>query len=360
MNEFLNPICTVDTKGDGICTETTPGNESIPGARRLAGAIASQCRGQMLLLGKYPREVGECLRKRKGISLHQPSPYSAATQAIDIPAMSASAIAADLRSSGQTGYETVLVTGVLEYLNDSAIVDFLQNAWKQLSCSGRLIVCIPNQDCINGHGQLQSFDRKKLRRLLKFFGRPKMVTNQPYKWLVMYVDTQTQISRSTRERYRVIAGFCRGSVIELGCGTGALTETISTRNPQIIGVDMNRSKIDKARLSYPHINFIQNDILDLDLASQRFDTVVLAEVLEHVPAGIGSRILKKAWSLVSDGGRFLISVPNEDCVPHPNHLCAFNRDSLSELLCPFGQPVLISEQPYKYLLMYVDRTIQKI
>jgi 2-polyprenyl-3-methyl-5-hydroxy-6-metoxy-1,4-benzoquinol methylase len=215
---------------------------------------------------------------------------------------------------------------------------------------------VPNEDCIEDPEQLQRFDRKRLRRLLNVFGRPKLVTSQPYKWLIMYVDVQERISRSTAERHRVIASLCRGSVIELGCGAGALAGAIVARDLQVLGVDMNQPKIDQARQRYPEAGFIQSDILDLDLGGQRFDTVVLAEVLEHVPEEIGSRVLEKAWSLVSDGGRFVISVPNQDCVPHPNHLCEFDSNSLRRLLRPYGRAVIVSDQPYKYLLMYLDQT----
>ena len=323
---------------------------------RLARVIVSQCRGMTLVLGDPDQETVDILEKRKGVSSFLgPRRWSSALhpEHLDI---------SDTENNqdhwlGQGGnYETVIVTGVLEYLDDNQLEQCLDAAWKQLGTSGRLLVCVPNEDCIENPGQLQRFDRKRLRRLLKVFGRPKLVTNQPYKWLIMYVDMRARISRSAEERHRVIADLCHGSVIELGCGPGALAGAIAEKGLQVLGVDMNLQKIEKARARYPEVKFIQHDILDLDVNNQSFDTVVLAEVLEHVTEEIGSRVLDKAWSLVTDGGRLVISVPNEDCVPHPNHLCEFDSKSLRKLLRPFGRAVLVNEQPYKYLLMYVDRS----
>jgi hypothetical protein len=42
-------------------------------------------------------------------------------------------------------------------------------------------------------------------------------------------------------------------------------------------------------------------------------------------------------------------------VPHPNHVREFDRAELVGLLERFGPPRLVTEQPYRYLLMYVDR-----
>lgn len=324
--------------------------------QRLARVIASQCRGLTLILGVSGQETIDTLEKRKGVSSCQgPRHWSA----IELPEHHDISVTDKCHGhwSSQAGdYETVLVIGILERLNDEELDRCLHAAWNQLGTSGRLVVCVPNEDCMEDPGQVQRFDRKRLRRLLKVFGRPKLVTSQPYRWLTMYVDVQARVSRSTAERHRVIADLCRGRVIELGCGAGALAGAIAASGLQVLGVDMNQPKIDQARQRYPDVSFIQSDILDLDLGGQRFDTVVLAEVLEHVPEEIGSRVLEKAWSLVSDGGRFVISVPNQDCVPHPNHLCEFDSSSLKRLLRPFGRAVIVSDQPYKYLLMYLDQT----
>ena len=322
--------------------------------QRLARVLACQCRGRMLILGNSGQETLDALEKRKGVSACQGFRQWSAARITGRNEISLTDNSHD-HWSGQAGeYATVLIMGILEHLDDLEIDKCLQAAWDQLDASGRLVICVPNNDCIEVPQQHQQFDEKRLRRLLKVFGRPKLVTNQPYKWLIMYVDVQTRISRSTAERYRVIADLCRGSVIELGSGAGALADAIASRGLQVVGVDKNQTKINQARQRYPNVTFIRSDILDLNLADLQFDTVVLAEVLEHLPEGIGRRVLEKAWSLVSDYGRFVISVPNQDCVPHPNHLCEFDGRSLRKLLRPFGRAEIISEQPYKYLLMYVE------
>ena len=73
------------------------------------------------------------------------------------------------------------------------------------------------------------------------------------------------------------------------------------------------------------------DILEFPVR-QEYDTVILAEVIEHVPAEIGDRMLSKAWEQVGPRGRLIVSVPNEDLVRHRNHLQEFTQADLAGLL----------------------------
>ena len=67
-------------------------------------------------------------------------------------------------------------------------------------------------------------------------------------------------------------------------------------------------------------------------------------------------MLVKAWKLLAPGGRLIVSVPNQDCVPHPNHVREFDRRSLKKVLGRWGRPRLITDQPYKWLMMTVEKT----
>src|SRR5262249_6586501 len=144
-------------------------------------------------------------------------------------------------------------------------------------------------------------------------------------------------------------------VIELGCGEGDLTRLIRDRGLVVTGVDINDEKIRRARELYPDIPFLLEDIRNLELPAEEFDTVVLAEVLEHVNDDVGAEILARAWSLLKRGGRLIVSVPNENCVPHPNHVRQFDVQGLRNLLKALGKPTIVADQPFKWLMMYVEK-----
>ncbi len=340
------------SKKTDSATNRQPRNQS---SSRLARVLARHCRGQMVACTCKPGTLEEALaRRRRQLfelgSEHCGDPLAACPgTAVETPR-------ADKAGENSPLFDTVLVLNSLERMSEHERVPFLKDLWERLSSNGRLIVCVPNENFGSDSNENQPFSRRRLRRLLKVLGTPRVIKEQPFKWLVQYVDKNPIISGSVRERYRVIADLCAGAVIELGCGPGELSSTIAECGLSVVGVDKNLEKIGQARKRYPHIEFIEADILSLPHAGKSYDTVVLSEVLEHVSEEAGDRMLSTAWSFVAPGGRLIVSVPNEDCVPHANHIREFDQKSLKRLLDRLGRPVLVTEQPFKYLLMYVDRT----
>lgn len=294
--------------------------------RRLARALAGRCTGLTRLVGRgWPAVEGELLRR--GVRL----------------------------DDGEGPSDTVLLLRCLEHHAEAEHAELLERAWQRVAPAGRLIVCVPHADLsADEEPACARFTRASLKRLLQRIDRPHLIQNQPYRWLAMYVDARPRLDRTSLERIEVIAGLCRGRVLELGCGYGHLCDAIARRGLAIEGVDRSRLKIAHARRLFPGIPFREADILELATTDPR-DTVVLAEVLEHVPPEIGDRMLARAWDLVSPGGRLIVSVPNENCVPHANHVRLFDRESLAHQLARFGRPSLVTDQPFKWLLMRVDR-----
>ena len=44
-------------------------------------------------------------------------------------------------------------------------------------------------------------------------------------------------------------------IVDLGCGTGALTAQIATAGAEVVGIDASEAMIERARESYPHLRF---------------------------------------------------------------------------------------------------------
>ncbi len=223
-----------------------------------------------------------------------------------------------------------------------------------LSAKGRLVVTVPNYAVEGSHAETDGMDARELRSLLKHFGEPKVVMTQPLRWLLMYVDQERPVRREDRHRFKVIARLCQGTTLELGCGRGDLSAEVARRCRSVTGVDMNRGKISAARRRYNNVAFLAANILDLPFSDPIYDTVILAEVLEHFDEELGDRVLEIAWQLVAPGGRLIVSVPNENCIPHVNHLREFTARSLIQLLSQYGTPNLSHDQPYKWLVSYVE------
>ena len=316
--------------------------------RKLFTAITKRCRGYTLVVGAEERLLGEI--RSRGL------------EAVGIDAAEGTGrISGDgIRSAGGgRRFRTAVVCGFREGV-PATEREILEPAWDLIEEGGRLIVAAANEGCDGGPGELE-LDRKAVTKALRGFGKPRLATDQPFRWILMYAEKpksrRPRLNRTRVDRWRVTARHCRGKVLELGCGEGDLSRTIRDRGLEVTGVDLSEEKIRRAQKQHPGIPFLACDILRLSLPPESFDTVVLAEVLEHVPEKDGDAMLARAWSLLADGGRLIVSVPNEDCVPHPHHVRLFDRRSLRKVLAHFGKPRLIADQPYKWLLMIVRKAV---
>ncbi len=78
-----------------------------------------------------------------------------------------------------------------------------------------------------------------------------------------------------------------GRLLDVGCGTGTLTERIESIAPQmdIVGIDPAQSFIDYARLRFksPRISFQLGNVLDLPFSNDSFDLCLSLLVLMFVP-----------------------------------------------------------------------------
>ncbi len=48
-------------------------------------------------------------------------------------------------------------------------------------------------------------------------------------------------------------------ILDLGCGTGQLTERLAATSAEVVGMDSSPEAIDKARINYPQIEFRVSD-----------------------------------------------------------------------------------------------------
>jgi 2-polyprenyl-3-methyl-5-hydroxy-6-metoxy-1,4-benzoquinol methylase len=71
-----------------------------------------------------------------------------------------------------------------------------------------------------------------------------------------------------------------------------LAGILHRRGHEVLGVDMSQAKIRDAQTRYPDVDF-GPAIFWLDIPDASFDTAVLTEILEHLPAAQGDEILPK-------------------------------------------------------------------
>jgi len=133
--------------------------------------------------------------------------------------------------------------------------------------------------------------------------------------------------RHVRSRF-MLAHIQGPKVIELGCGGSGFLRLIAN-DYECSAVDINPKWIDLGRKRLPQVNYTHSMIEDFT-TDERFDSVILMEVLEHVIDPVA--ILAKARSLLNEDGAVLISTPKKggpwDHVD--NHVRQYTLDTLIE------------------------------
>lgn len=93
------------------------------------------------------------------------------------------------------------------------------------------------------------------------------------------------------------------TILDLGCGTGDLTDKIYRGGSKVIGVDSSVEMIEKARAKYPEIEFEQMDarVLKFNLS---FDAIFSNAVLHWIPEK--ELVIKNMHDLLKPGGRIVL------------------------------------------------------
>lgn len=95
------------------------------------------------------------------------------------------------------------------------------------------------------------------------------------------------------------------TVLDIGCGNGALTYDVARKAKKVVGIDLNERNIEiaRSRFSMENIEFIHGDALT-NLPDERFDVIILSNVLEHIAKRVEFLI-----SVKNRASKFLIRVP---------------------------------------------------
>ena len=117
------------------------------------------------------------------------------------------------------------------------------------------------------------------------------------------------LNRRTLERdHRVLASMLRPGmfVLDVGCGTGAITAGIARAvapGGRVMGIDRDESLLEAARRDHPCIHFEAGDALTMTLESA-FDVVTAARTVQWISAP--SRAIARMAAALRPGGRLVV------------------------------------------------------
>ena len=101
--------------------------------------------------------------------------------------------------------------------------------------------------------------------------------------------------------------------LDVGCNVGELLAAVARHCDRavLVGVDMNREALERARRRNPGINFTYADICHLPFESDTFDVVTCVEVIEHVERERRADAFREMRRVARRGRRLIVSTPHD-------------------------------------------------
>jgi 2-polyprenyl-3-methyl-5-hydroxy-6-metoxy-1,4-benzoquinol methylase len=130
-------------------------------------------------------------------------------------------------------------------------------------------------------------------------------------------------------------------ILEIGCGYGRYTQLITKElgYHNTVGMDISEEQIEFAKKNYGLTNVFKDDALDyLNRSNEKYDVVILMDVLEHLDLDYSIKLLSKVNDSLNPNGKFIIQVPNGLSPMKPifygdvTHIRAFSVNSMTQLL----------------------------
>jgi ubiquinone/menaquinone biosynthesis C-methylase UbiE len=98
-------------------------------------------------------------------------------------------------------------------------------------------------------------------------------------------------------------------ILEAGCGTGWLSNLLSSKYPQIQGCDGSEILLKKAKTDFPSVNFQRADLEQpLPYSADNFDAVIMNMVINDIEDQLSA--LKNLLTITKPGGSLIITLPN--------------------------------------------------
>lgn len=91
-------------------------------------------------------------------------------------------------------------------------------------------------------------------------------------------------------------------ILDLGCGTGHLTQEIASCGAEVLGIDSAETMILQAQTNYHKLNFAVVDAINLDFEAE-FDAVFSNAVLHWIKQP--EKVITGVWKSLKPGGRFV-------------------------------------------------------
>ena len=125
-----------------------------------------------------------------------------------------------------------------------------------------------------------------------------------------------ELMKDTQYRIHWICKYAKGKkILDVGCSQGIVPLLLAREGKNVFGLDISQKAIDEANESLSNeeedvqenITFLRANFLLHDFRNEKFDTIIIAEVLEHLVNP--EDFIDKAKGLLEKTGNLIVTVP---------------------------------------------------
>lgn len=121
-------------------------------------------------------------------------------------------------------------------------------------------------------------------------------------WNVQQYDQQHDFVTTYGKDLLTYLPSAPSKVLDIGCGTGGLTQEIAQQGHRVTGIDPSATMIQQAQALFPDVHFQQADILDFH-ANNSFDVLFSNAVFHWIPQQ--EALLQHCRQILKTGGTLL-------------------------------------------------------
>ncbi len=127
------------------------------------------------------------------------------------------------------------------------------------------------------------------------------------------------------------------SLLDVGCGDGRFLFEAYKQFPHktLIGIDMSEAAVKFANAFSNGPEYLQGNITDKNVLSEKFDIISLIETLEHIPPEDVTAFLEAIAYFLKVKGTFFITVPSTNIPVRGKHYQHFDLRHLQMVLTPY-------------------------
>lgn len=192
----------------------------------------------------------------------------------------------------------------------------------------------------NDCGFLATSPRPADDQLGKYYESEDYISHSNTKTSLFSKVYQMVRNKAVRDKRRWVEAFSnKGSILDMGCGTGHFLNECQSKGWEIEGVEV--SEVARANAKSEH-NIDPVSSLEEVEGVERFDAITLWHVLEHLPDV--EKKLSRFNELLKENGMLFIAVPNHESLDAkhygvhwaawdvPIHLWHFSKTSMKRLV----------------------------